>query len=139
MSEVSYLKEKVEFNKSAAQLLYEQSYYAPSVHCAYYSCFQLLKILIKEKLHIDYNQQESEILKTTNLGTHIYVQNKILKEISDLEKNTDKFREIRTKLVDLRELRVKADYKNIQIDESKGRMALHYSEELKIYFKEKLK
>lgn len=135
---MSFLKEKVEFNKSAAELLYDNNFYAPSVHCAYYSCFQLLKYLIKEKLFIDYFQQEIEISEDRT-RSHAYVHKKILDEIQLKEKDTNKFREIRTKLKDLQELRIKSDYRNIQIDELLGRRAIEYSNDLKNYFKEKLK
>lgn len=135
---MSFLREKVEFNKSAADLLYKNNYYAPSIHCAYYSCFQLLKYLIKEKLKIDYNQQEVEIGLDKRLNSHSYVQKKILDEIQVREKDSNKFREIRTKLKDLQELRINSDYRNMQIDEPKGRRAIQYSNELRNYFKDKL-
>jgi len=134
---VTYLKEKVEFNKYAAQLLYDNNYYAPSVHCAYYSCFQFLKYLIKEKLNISYQQQSSEI-SNQRLHTHVYVKDKILTQVSNIEPDTNKFRDIRTKLIDLQLLRIKSDYENVLIDENSSRKALQYSEELKKYFKEKI-
>jgi len=135
---MTFLKEKGEFNKSSADLLYKNSYYASSVHCAYYSCFQLLKYIIKVRLKIDYNQQETEIGANRRLNSHSYVTKKILDEINLHEKDVNTFREVRTKLKDLQELRVKSDYRNLQIDESKGRMANQYSDELRKYFKEKL-
>lgn len=129
-----YLKAKSEFNISSADLLYRNNYYAPSVHCAYYSCFQLLKFIIKETLKIDYNQQETEIGADNRVSTHSYVTKKILDIVYTIEKNPNTFREVRTKLNDLRELRIRSDYKDIQIDESKGRLALQYSNELRKYF-----
>lgn len=135
---MTYLKAKSEFNNSSADLLYKNSYYAPSVHCAYYSCFQLLKYIISESLNIDYDQQEKEIGSEIGMNTHSYVTKKILDAISSKEKDLNTLRDIRTKLKDLRELRIRSDYKNIQIDESKGRMAIQYSEELRKYFTRQL-
>lgn len=135
---MSFLIAKAEFNNSSADLLYNSSYYAPSVHCAYYSCFQLLKYLIKEKLKIDYKRQEIEIGADNRINSHSYVQKKIFDELQLREKNTLKFREIRTKLKDLQELRINSDYKNVQIDEALSRKAIQYSKELRNYFKEKI-
>lgn len=130
---MGFLRAKSEFNQSSADLLYGHTYYAPSVHCAYYSCFQLLKYLIKEKINISYDQQENEISSDTRLTSHSYVQKIILAEIYKREHDPNVFREVRTKLKDLQELRIKSDYKNIQIDESLSRRAIQYSNDLRSY------
>lgn len=135
---MSFLKDKAEFNKSSAELLYNNCYYAPSIHCAYYSCFQLLKYLIKERLNIDYAQQEFEIGSDNRINSHSYIHKKILDAVCIREIDKDKFRDIRTKLKDLQQLRIISDYKNVLIDETKSRRALLYSNELKSYFKNKL-
>ena len=36
------LKNKSEINSDAAKLLHDKNYYAPSIHCSYYSCLQLM-------------------------------------------------------------------------------------------------
>lgn len=135
---MSILKEKAEFNKLATGLLYDQSLYAPSIHCAYYSCFQLLKYIIKTRLKIDYSKQEAEINSDSRIKTHSYVRKKILDEISKIEKDPRTYSNISNKLKDLQELRVNSDYKNIQIDEEMGSRAMLYSNELRNYFKAKL-
>ena len=45
---MSKLKEKAKFNLSAAEILQENNLFAPSIHCSYYSCFQLLKFTIND-------------------------------------------------------------------------------------------
>ncbi len=136
---MTYIKEKAEFNKSSADLLYKHSFYASSVHCAYYSCFQLLKYIIKSKLKVDYDAQESEIIQSRPpIKSHAYVTKKILDKIQTLEKDPLEYRKIRTHLKELQLLRVNSDYKNIQIDQAKSRQAIDYSSELNTYFKKKL-
>jgi hypothetical protein len=40
---MGHLKNKSELNLGAAELLHQYSYYSSVVHCAYYSCIQLMK------------------------------------------------------------------------------------------------
>lgn len=136
---MSFIREKAEFNQSAADLLYKNSFYAPSVHCAYYSCFQLLKYIIKAKFKIEYSKQETEIIQSKPpIKSHTYVTKKILDKIQQIEKDPLEYRNISTKLKDLQVLRVSSDYKNVQIDEPKSKQAIDYSSELNKYFKKKL-
>lgn len=135
LATVAYIREKGEFNDAAAQLLYDHNYYAPSVHCAYYSCFQLLKFLINDKLNTPYAQQDIEIASNT-MRSHSYVWGKINSFLTTKEKDVSKLRDIRTKYKDLQLLRVRSDYENSQIDESSSRKALQYSDELRRYFRE---
>ncbi len=131
-----YLKAKSEFNKEAANLLSDRSLYAPSIHCAYYSCFQLSKYIIKEKLNISYNQQSNEIRSTPGVQSHSYVVRKILDQIQIIDRGG--YNEIRRKLSDLRLLREKSDYENIEINFTLSKRAIDYSNELRIYFTNKL-
>ena len=39
------LKDKSDLNLAAAELLYQESIYPAVVHCAYYSCVQLMKYI----------------------------------------------------------------------------------------------
>lgn len=134
---MSFLKAKSEFNKSAADLLYQNSYYAPSIHCAYYSCFQLAKFIIKTKLNIDYAEQAKEI-EVTRAKTHTYVRDKIFNKISTIEKDPLVLRTISNKWKDLQTFRKKSDYDNILIDEPISKKAIDNSNELNHYLREKL-
>ena len=50
------LKQKSEFNFDAAKVLIDTNLYAPSVHCSYYSCFQLMKFALKDFCGINYDE-----------------------------------------------------------------------------------
>ena len=130
-----YLKEKSEFNIASAEILYTQNYYAPSVHCAYYACFQLMKHIISERFHISYEEQEAETRASNNPNTHSYVIGKIRNEIRS---DRERFREINYQLGDLRNFRNKADYDNIQIDSELSDKAIRFSKNLLGYLTEKL-
>lgn len=67
---MSKLKAKAEFNIDAAQLLIDKSLYAPSVHCSYYSCFQLMKYTMKEIFGITYDELAQRVSVKTTGGTH---------------------------------------------------------------------
>ena len=47
---MSELLKKASSNYSAAELLIENKIYPPSIHCAYYSCLQIILFLINSKL-----------------------------------------------------------------------------------------
>ena len=86
---MSILKEKSLFNITAAQLLNDNNLFAPSVHCSYYSCLQLMKAAMLEFKGISLKDLESEITNaknTKNLNSHSY----IIKEICDLLRNDSK-------------------------------------------------
>ena len=72
---MSKLKEKSEFNFDAAQLLIDNYLYAPSVHCSYYSCFQLMKFTMNNFFGIGYDELNTRISVSTSGGTHSYVTN----------------------------------------------------------------
>jgi hypothetical protein len=86
---VSYLKTKSDHNLLAAKILIENSLHAPSVHCSYYSCFQLSKYALKEFFGIGYEKQEEELnllkqTKSGRIGTHDYVINRLGALIKDI-------------------------------------------------------
>jgi hypothetical protein len=58
---MSKLKEKSEFNFDAARLLIDKYLFAPSIHCSYYSCFQLMKFTMKNYFNISYDELNRNI------------------------------------------------------------------------------
>ncbi|MDY0280344.1 MAG: hypothetical protein RBR35_07270 [Salinivirgaceae bacterium] len=59
---MSYLRQKSEFNLDAAKLLQSNSLFAPSVHCSYYSCLQLLKATIIEFFGVSYEELDIALI-----------------------------------------------------------------------------
>ncbi len=118
---MSKLKQKSEFNIDAADCLIANHLYAPSVHCSYYSCFQLIKYIISYCFNKDYDQQSFEI-RSSKQNSHQYVI-KLIRE--ELRRNTERNveRELIRKIKDLKQLREDADYNNIEIGIEKSNSA----------------
>lgn len=99
-----YLKGKSEHNISAAQMLIENKLYAPSVHCAYYSCFQLMKYVLNE-LGVEYTEQET---LTKNKDSHKIIISQVEQYITNflVRQNFNRYCE------KLKIARKKSDYQN---------------------------
>lgn len=132
---MSYLRQKSEFNITAAQFLIEKNLYAPSIHCSYYSCLQLLKVVVKEFIGINYDDQESEIL-SGNSSSHRYVIDKVLDEIKI--KNRFEYLDMRRNITDLKLFRERSDYCDIEIDISKSQNAFKRATEIRDYLTKQL-
>ena len=134
---MSYLKEKSNFNIDAAELLQNKNLFAPSVHCSYYSCLQLMKVAIKEKKGISFNDLENEIIKaniTKKISTHSY----LIKEIGELIRNDSKAKHFLfdRKIKDLKSFRIKSDYEDFQITTTESFKAFNIAKEIRAQLKE---
>lgn len=109
---MSNLKNKSEINRVAAERLHKESLYPSVIHCAYYSCFQLLKHIWIDKMGKTELELSQEIRKSPE-NSHEYLINQIVKYINSKQKQ---FRIFNTSMQELKKLRVKADYKDEQID-----------------------
>ena len=132
---MSKLREKSEFNLSAAETLLKETLYAPSVHCSYYSCFQLLKYTIKEFSGEDYDTQAANI-SATQQKTHQYVINYICNELIRFE-GIEGSRKFKHKIKDLKQYRVESDYEDVEVSLDKGEQALRLAQEIRRYMIEK--
>ena len=134
---MSYLKEKSNFNIDAAELLQNKSLFAPSVHCSYYSCLQLMKVAINEFLEISFEELDLEIktAKEENKGnTHEY----IIKKIGDNIRYNSKaeFRIFHRNIKDLKNFRVRSDYEDFQITTTESFKAFNIAKEIRTQLKE---
>lgn len=127
------LKEKSEFNIHAAELLINNSYYAPSVHCSYYSCFQLLKYTIKTFFGVEYEAIATNS-SITGQGTHQYIINYIANELIPLT-DIKESRRFKRNFIDLKQYRQESDYENVEVDITKGEKALKLAQEIRNYIK----
>jgi hypothetical protein len=123
---MAVLKNKSEFNIDSAQLLISNTYHAPSVHCSYYSCVQLMKYAVKKETRSEYVDIETEWgnSKTT---FHTWIINKIhtllkTKQVdsSDFQRNIGK----------LKQWRVQADYSDLNIDSTFSDKAINLAKEI---------
>jgi uncharacterized protein (UPF0332 family) len=95
------LKAKSSDNLSAANYLQSMRLYAPSVHCSYYSCFQLSKHFLNSKGK-NYHTQS---LECGGKDSHNYIINETQKYITDSLLYNREMKILKT-------LRRKADYQN---------------------------
>jgi hypothetical protein len=130
---VSNLKNKSDHNHLAAEMLIENRLHAPSVHCSYYSCFQLSKYALKEFVGINYEEQEEELnqLKqnpSTKFGSHEYVIFKLGNEIKRV--STKDYRIFSTNFKVLKSFRRKSDYLDELVTDEQSKESLRLSTEL---------
>lgn len=128
---MSKIRQKSDFNIDAAEKLLKEAYYAPSVHCSYYSCFQLLKFTIKSFFGIDYETQSITIASTKqNSQQYVinYVTNELVKFVGLKES-----REFKRSIKDLKQFRVESDYENIEIGSEKGNDAFNKAKEIRTF------
>ncbi|MCD4665094.1 MAG: HEPN domain-containing protein [Bacteroidales bacterium] len=133
---MSKLKEKSEFNIGAAELLIENGYFAPSVHCSYYSCFQLLKFSINDFFGINYISLSSKI-SSSKKKTHQFVIDYVAENLIKLA-GREESRKFKRNIKDLKQFREVSDYDNIEVGEDKGAAALRKAKEIRNYIKTNL-
>jgi uncharacterized protein (UPF0332 family) len=127
------LKNKSEFNLEAADLLIKSGLYAPSVHCSYFSCFQLVKVIVCTVIFDSITDHGSKISQTGG-HSHKYFWNAIKDTIYSL-KGREKERSVSRKYKDLKTFREESDYGDIQIDSSKGIKARVVAAEINNFLK----
>ena len=126
---MSHLREKSKFNLASAQLLIDNDYFAPSVHCSYYGCFQFIKYKLDNIGHT-FKMMDEEITASNNtLSSHNYPITLILNKVKE---KSDEFykRGIKDKIKSLKTLRELSDYHDLYIDNNKSREALRISNEV---------
>ncbi|MCH8533977.1 MAG: HEPN domain-containing protein [Flavobacteriaceae bacterium] len=129
---LSFLKNKSEFNLDASSLLIENNYYAPSVHCSYYSVFQMLKyrfVLFKEISYKTFTQNSVSDRRTSHKYLIdefcLHLQNNSKFKLSDFE-----IRNLKRDIEDLKQFRIESDYENLQISAEASNQALSLSESI---------
>lgn len=119
------------FNIDAAERLIKDNYYAPSVHCSYYSCFQLAKHTINYFFDVDYETQALNV-SVLGQGTHQYVLNFISQELIKFA-GAEESRIFKRTFKDLKQFRFESDYENIEISMEKGVKAFEKAKEIRIF------
>lgn len=135
---MSKLKEKSEFNIDAAQVLIDKYLFAPSVHCSYYSCFQLMKFTINAYFGMSYNELRQKVSVNTSGGTHTYVTHFFNTEVRKKYGLTD-YTDFSRKIKDLKEFRESSDYDDSEITIDNSTKALQYAKELRYYIQKNFK
>ena len=123
---MSILKQKSVFNSDAADLLQNKNLFAPSVHCSYYSCLQLLKVVICKFIGLSYEDIDKEI---NNGDSHRYLISKVADTIylNSKPEHTKFSRNIK----DLKKFRIDSDYNDIEITSDKSQNAIKIAKEIR--------
>lgn len=123
-------KDKATNNFSATNKLITEGLYNPSIHCAYYSCVQLMY----HTLEVYCKMNEVDIQNQSNdpKGSHIWIISKITTYVATLSSRKCA-RSFSDKLHELRRARIIADYHKDFIDEQKAVEARQCSYELNKY------
>lgn len=120
---MGHLKNKSELNLGAAELLHQQSYYPSVVHCAYYSCIQLMKHIWLNSM--GKTEQDLKVLNNSNnQGSHEILINQLKSFIQSKSQND---RDFNRDILILKRLRVNADYDDISIDYTKSNQSISLS------------
>lgn len=135
---MSKLREKSEFNIDAAQLLIDNYLYAPSVHCSYYSCFQLMKFTMNNFFGISYDELRQRVSVSTSGGTHSYVTHFFNKEVRSKSGISD-YSDFSRKIKDLKEFRESSDYDDVEITIEKSNKALQYATDIRLHIQKNFK
>ncbi len=122
------LKNKSEFNLMAAEKLIKSGLYAPSVHCSYFSCFQLAKVIACTIVLQDEKDHGSKISQMGG-NSHQYFWGAIKNSVFSKTGREDE-RALSRKYKDLKALREESDYGDIQIDSVKGEQAYNVAREI---------
>jgi hypothetical protein len=115
-----HLKNKSELNLGAAELLHQYSYYSSVVHCAYYSCIQLMKHTWLNSMGKSDNDLRN-LNNSSSQASHEVLINQIKIFIQSKSQNGRVFNR---DILQLKRLRVNADYDEILIDSKKSNDSL---------------
>jgi uncharacterized protein (UPF0332 family) len=120
---MEHLKNKSEMNLSAAEFLHKNNFYSSVIHCAYYSCVQLMKHIWLNSME----KSEDDLRKLNviaNKGSHEVLINQMKGFIKNKSQNE---RQYYKDIIALKRLRVNADYNNISIDINKSEQSIRLS------------
>jgi len=128
-------KHKTNFDAGVLLIEGENAYYASSIHCFYYSIFQLTDYVLRDVLKLskkEIKERTSKYLATGsgNRGSHEVIIMTMYKELIDAT-DTTKANFYKDKTLELKRLRNQSDYKNVYIDESISKLAHNLCEEIK--------
>jgi hypothetical protein len=133
----SKLTDKSEFEIEAADILLKKSCYAPIAHCSYYACIQLLKHIWLYPMHKTENDLSNRPVSNQKAGSNDYLINQVEQYISNVKHGDNKeIREFRNNILQLKSLRVDADYKDVDFVSNDADKSINLSKGI-VYFLKK--
>lgn len=123
------IKSKSIENFKAAKLLSKDGnkMYSASIHCAYYSCFQLVKHILAKIRYIPYSKQETDAIDS-KIGTHNFIIETMRNDLLSI-KEEEAYDIFDNNITELKRLRKIADYDNVIISPEEAKDAVNMADE----------
>lgn len=112
-------------NINVADLLIKHEMFAASVHCSYYSGFQLSKYVLSQYCDITYKKQDEE---SRGKDSHAFVKNETSNDLS--QKNRFYSIDYESWYGKLKMLRKKADYSSEIIEDKDAKRAMEVAQKI---------
>ena len=128
---MSELQNKSTILQASAQELHNKCYYPPVAHCAYYSCYQMMKHIWLYTMNKSQRDLDS-LCNNSRMGSHEVLINEIgsyIKRSNKKDANIDS-RDFNNKITQLKRLRTTADYDDAVFDISKSVNSLSLSSDI---------
>ncbi len=134
----SALKDKSEFNSESAKLLMDKGLYSPVAHCAYYSCYQLVKYIWLYKMNM--TEQDLKTLcdqrnqnKTSKTNSHNILIGEVFKYMKGKSNGNQKYEcsDFNTLINQLKYFRATSDYKDAPFNYSQSRSSIDLMDEIR--------
>jgi hypothetical protein len=128
---MSNLQNKSDIFTEAAKLLHDKCWYPAVAHGAYYGCYQLLKHIWLHSMGKTQQELESQS-SITRIGSHEFLINTVESYIRKSGKKNclSHFRDLNSKIWQLKKLRTSADYDDILFDSSKSSNSISLSADI---------
>jgi hypothetical protein len=128
---MSQLQNKSVILSDAATLLHDKCWYPAVAHGAYYSCYQLSKHIWLYRMGKTQNELDA-MCSTSKQGSHEVLINEIGKHIEASGKKdcANHRRDFKNKILQLKKLRVQADYDDANFDSLLSKNAIYLSSEI---------
>ncbi len=122
-SKLSFILEKSKINIVAAEHLFDNNYYAPSVHCCYYSVVQRMIHTICKNKNVSCEQLTQQA-HSSGKGSHTVYLDEFLNILKSNSRNfKNNFKQVKM-------FRTKSDYGDCEIDQITCDRAIQISKEL---------
>lgn len=126
---MTVVKSKSIENIKAAELLIKKRMYAASVHCAYYSCFQLSSYTLAHYCKMDYQTQE-DLARTLKQDSHTCVCGNMRGVLRS--RDEELAANYHRNYAELKKMRKKADYSSTIITHPEAEKAKEIAEKINI-------
>lgn len=125
---------KANFNRKAAEMLFNNEIYCSTIHCSYYQCVQIMAHIMNHILNYEKGNYDLQT-KADEKSTHKFIIDHIFSNIRKKIENAPrlKHQELKaslrefSKINELKVLRVKSDYSEAEILQEQSQLSISYA------------